>query len=73
MRQGLASRRQSPKQEPSITDLMDSQDTLVEQAIHSLGRVKQIGKEKDDLIQVSLLVLEWLVAAYQSGNVASTG
>lgn len=33
---------------------MDSQDSLVEQTVHSLGRIKQIGKEKDDLVQVSL-------------------
>jgi len=37
---------------------MDSQDGLVEQTVLSLERIKQIGKEKDDLVQVSLLILK---------------
>ena len=46
--------RQSQREDPQITALMDSQDSVVEQTVHSLGRIKQIGKEKDDLVQVSL-------------------
>jgi len=36
---------------------MDSQDSLVDETVTSLRRIKQIGKQKDDLVQVILLVL----------------
>lgn len=53
---------------------MDSQDRLVEETVRSLGRIKQIGKEKDELVKVSSFIslFQGLIAVADGcGNAAA--